>query len=117
MLEQMLVDYLHEREEAVIVQEEGGFAITYIINELIPEKKSIVVRDIYVKPEFRGKGVFRKLHDRVDEIGRANDCKMKIGHIVSNMKGSTESLRAHLNCKGIKLSHCEGNLIWLYKEL
>lgn len=117
MLEAMLVDYLHEREQATIIQEEGGFAIVYLINEEIPEKKSILVKDIYVKPELRGTGVFKKLHDRIDEMGRVNKCKMKLGHIVINMKGSTESLRAHLNSDGIKLSHCEGNLIWLYKEL
>lgn len=103
--------YLKEREGYEVVEAMGGFASYKILS---PDE--IYIRDIYVVPSERRKGIASELADLVSDIGKNSHCKYLIGSVCPGAFGATESLKALL-AYGFQLYQSKENMIWLRKEL
>lgn len=87
----LYAEYLKERLGDEIIETDQGFA-TYRF--LDPE--SVYLVDLYVRPEFRKRGVARVLGDMVATIGIQRGCKFMLGSVVPSAKGSSESMKVLL---------------------
>ena len=108
----MWADYLKEREGKEVVELEGGFAVY----KITPKDKSVYLEHIYVQPGLRRSGLASRMADQVSKKAREKECSIMYGSNEPTVPGATESMLAQLKY-GFKLSHLEGKLIVLSKEL
>lgn len=102
--------YLKERENFEIIEDERGFATYIILGE------ECYLRDIWIAPEFRKSGVGRSFCDEVEKIAKANGCKYLTGTVVPNTKGATGNMVAVIKC-GFKIHSSTHEKIVLIKEI
>ncbi len=103
-------DYVLEREGKGIVEKSYGFA-TYKIRG-----DECYICDIYIKPDYRKKGVGSHIANEIAEIAKENKCKYLTGTVCPSLNGATQSLIAQLNY-GFKILSSHEDLIVLKKEL
>ncbi len=106
----MYAEYVKERTGDDVIETEKGFA-TY----RFMEPKTVYLIDIYVKPEFRIKGVASDIADMVMELAKIQGCTKMIGSVVPSANNSTISLRALLGY-GMTLKSCTNDFIIFEKE-
>lgn len=102
--------YLKEREGVELLETDDGFAIFNIKGE------ECYIRDIYVWPELRQKGIASRLADEISSIAKLAGCKILTGSVCPTLKGSTTSIDV-LRGYGFKLHSATNNLIFFSKDL
>lgn len=106
----MYKDYLWEREQAEIVEFESGFMVLKVLPDML------YIQDIYVKPDFRKKGVGKMMLMHAEEVAREIGKTMILGTCCPIAAGSTTSMKSML-ATGFELKSCDTNLIYLVKKL
>lgn len=104
-------DYIKERENKEIIENEYGFA-TY---QFLPEGRCYIT-DIYIHPDHRCIGAAALLADRIADIAKDKGCKVLLGSVCPQANHSTESLKILL-AYGFKLDCAEKNFILFAKEI
>lgn len=107
----MFAAYLEEREGATLLRHTCGFGVYK--NLLL---HAGYLQDIWVKPEFRKKGVGREiLAMAVAEAKKSNKTTL-LGSTDVTANNATESAKAILSC-GFQILKVEGNMIWYFMEI
>lgn len=103
-------EYVKERLNKEVIENENGFA-TYLFMD-----DGVYVEDIFVRKEYRDKGIAKEMLDQISIIAKEKGCKKMIGTVVPSTEGSTHSLQAAFSY-GFKLDSCRQNLIVYTKEI
>ena len=107
----LYADYLKERTEDRIIETEQGFAVYRF-----PDKDTVYIVDIYVKPEFRKHGVASDFSASIMKEAKQRGCKKMIGSVVPSTHGSTESIKVLL-AHGMSLDSSAVDFILFRKDL
>lgn len=112
----MYAEYLRERENKEILQDDRGFAI-YGYN-CVPgvDFPHVYLQDVFVRPEHRRKGHSRKLTNQVVDQAKDAGFKIMLTSVDSAARASHDSLLAVIG-NGFKLFTATGSEIWFSKEL
>jgi ribosomal protein S18 acetylase RimI-like enzyme len=112
----MYAEYLRERENKELLQDERGFAI-YGYN-CIPgvDFPHCYLQDVYVRPEWRRRGHASKLADQVAAQAKAAGFKVLISSVDCAARGAHESLQV-LIAYGMQLFTAHDGTIFFSKEL
>lgn len=103
-------DYIKERENKNIVENENGFATYYFLPQ------GVYLENLYVKPSARGKFESAKLAEQVVAIAKEKGCTKMYTTIKPSTNGSTEALKLNL-WYGFRLDFTEHNAIILVKDI
>lgn len=103
-------DYLKERENKLVLENEHGFVLYQIYDDFI------YIVDIYVKPEMRKMGVARALADKVCEIAMEKNLKSVIGSVDLGTLGATESVSVLL-AYGMRIDSVNGKMLYFKKDI
>jgi ribosomal protein S18 acetylase RimI-like enzyme len=106
----LYADYLRERTDKRILEDEKGFVTYYFIND------GVYLEDIYVSPDYRHSGVASEMADKVAEIAKEQGCTKMFGTICPAANNSTEGLKVLL-AYGFRLDSCVNNFIALKKDI
>lgn len=106
--------YVAERENARVYETEKGF-IKY---KVFPNEQYVYIEDIYVTPEHRQAKIATDLADTVCKlVTRENaDIKKCFGSVDVQARGADRSLKVLIKY-GMRISHLENNMIYMYKEI
>lgn len=107
----LYADYLLERTEDQIIENEYGFCTYRFLDE-----KTVYIIDIYVVPECRRQKDASFMANEVVEIAKERGCTELLGTVNPSAKGSTTSMRVLLGY-GMTLKRAENNLIVFTKEI
>jgi|SRR6185312_14068650 len=107
----LYADYLSERTDDYILENEKGFITWRYLNET-----QVYIVDLFVKKEFRRGSVASKLADHVVSIAKNTGRTELLGTVVPSTKGSNDSLRV-LWGYGMALHAAEPNLIIMKKDI
>jgi GNAT superfamily N-acetyltransferase len=99
-----------ERKGAEVLEWDHGFA-TYYVNP-----PNCYIESIYVDPEHRQADYASHMADEVVKRVISKDCSVLLGSVDPGGNGSTTSLKVLLGY-GFKLSHIEGPLIIMKKDI
>jgi hypothetical protein len=102
--------YIKEREGFDIIESDEGFA-TYKIMD-----KECYIRDIYIKPEFRDKGLTIQMLSKISKIAKEQNCDHLSGSVDTNCKFSTENTKSMI-LAGFKILKNTFSMIMFIKEL
>jgi len=108
MGESNYAQYIRERENKRIVEDEFGFATYLYVGE------HCYIEDIYVRPEVRATGHASRYARQIESIALAAGYKKLLGSVCPSAKGSDTSLKV-LQAYGFKLLSSEKNMIYLEK--
>lgn len=109
---ELYAQYIKEREGRDVIVKRWGF-----ISYLIDAANSVCdIDSIFIVAEFRRDKAGSTLADEVVEIAKARGCTILQGYNDPETEGSTISMKAML-AYGFKLSHLQGRLIVLRKEI
>lgn len=106
----MLAQYIKEREDFDVIENDYGFAIYKISGD------ECYIKDIYVQKQFRQLDIASKLADQISQIAIKNSCKYLTGTVCPSANNSTVSLKVLLGYK-MKLHSAKENLIIFKKDL
>lgn len=81
-----LAQYLQEREGFSCIVRDEGFAVYKISGE------DCYIRDIWVSPDYRKKGIASEMADDIARIAIARNCKYLTGSVDTTAKGAHESV-------------------------
>lgn len=87
---QLLANYIKEREGYDSLITDEGFALYKIMG---PE---CYIKDIYVHPDYRNKGIASELADQITHIAKQNGCKNLIGSVSTDCGNPTMSTKVLL---------------------
>lgn len=104
-------DYIKERQGKEIIEDDRGFATFQFLDDA-----RCYIEDIYVRPDFRKRGVAKDMADKVAERAKSVGCKTLWGSVVPTAKGSTDSIKVLL-AYGMSLDSSAVNLILFKKDL
>ena len=107
----LYADYIKERENVELVQDEHGFATYKIL-----EDNSYYIVDIFVEKDHRKGKIASQLADLIVTIAQANGASKLIGSICLNVEGVTESMKVLL-AYGFKFSHANGTMLYFTKHI
>ena len=102
--ETLYAQYLKERQEAEILENENGFII-YKINQ-----DECFIIDMFIRPEIRGLGQGNDLVRHLKQIAIANGCKAITANIHLADKNANKTLLAGLHA-GFKVIRAENNIL------
>ena len=88
----MYADYIRERSNDIIIEDETGFIQFRFLNE-----KQVFIVELYVLPEFRRSGLGSKLADRVVAFAKIQGCVELLAAVWVESKNSKISI---LSCIG-----------------
>ncbi len=108
----MYLEYLRERTDDELVESEYGFA-TY---RFVEDGAAVYIVDIFVRPEYREKGIAGQMADEIAKIAKDKGCRAMIGTTQPSAKGSTVSLQALIGY-GMRLQSCGVDCIIMRKDL
>lgn len=108
--ESLFARYKKERENAIVVEDEFGFASAKVVED------GLYIDEIYVIPEKRKEGIASKYADRLEEVAVELDYKKLYGSVCIDANKATDSLKVLL-AYGFSLHHLSDNMIYLYKEI
>ncbi len=106
----LYAQYIYERQNKSIVEDENGFASYYYIND------SCYIEEIYVKRDSRNKGIASKYADYITADAVSKKAKQLIGSVNLNTNDPTTSMKVLL-AYGFKLASAGDNMIYLTKAL
>lgn len=104
-------EYLLERTNREIIEDDRGFATYYYADDL-----GCHIEDIYVRPDFRNSGVAKEYADKITDRAKERGCKFLYGSIVFPGHGKTASAKVLL-AYGFKLHSATNNFILFKKEI
>lgn len=107
----LYAEYLKERTNDQIVEDERGFATWRYLNDV-----QVYIVDIYVRPDFRKKGVAASFADHIVFEAKNRGCKTLIGTVVPSLRGSSSSLKVLL-AYGMTPLSASNDLIFMSKEI
>ena len=102
--------YIYERQNKCILENEFGFATYYFQNDCC------YIEDIYVVREKRKSGLASEMADKIAEEAKSKGMKYLIGSVKPSTSGSTASLKVLL-AYGFQLVSAQEDFIWFKKEL
>jgi len=102
--------YKEEREGAVVVESEHGFA------SAVPFGDFWYIDDIYVMPEYRKSHIASDLADKLCTIGAERGFKKILGSVDPKANGATTSLKVLLGYD-MKLLDVKNEIIYFTKDL
>ena len=102
--------YLKERENVELLETNTGFAI-YLING-----KECYIRDIWVKPECRQKGVASAIADQIAIKAKEAGCTFLTGSVSPTANNSTQSIQVLIGY-GMRLHSSSAAGIIFIKDL
>lgn len=90
----------------------------YISYEILPIG-TLFIRDVYVAPEHRGKGIARDMLNYVEDMAKKERCTGATGyHVPSQFKNQvSKSFSAIALSQGFKIQQVEGSVTWFHKFL
>jgi GNAT superfamily N-acetyltransferase len=106
----LFAQYIYERQNKSIVEDENGFASYYFIGE------TCYIEDIYVIRGMRNKGIAAKMADKIAADAKAKNAKLLMGSVNINTNNPTDSIKALL-AYGFELQSANQNMIFLVKKL
>lgn len=106
----LYADYVFEREGFKTLEKESGFAIYRIEGEVC------YIRDIYVKPEYRKKGLSYRIADEVCIFAKSADCKQLLGSVSLDLPSATASMKMLLGY-GMEYLRTVGDMQYYKKEI
>lgn len=104
--------YIKEREGFDIIENEKGF-LTYFHDEPL---NSLFLGDIFIKKEFRKKGIATEFVNSAEKIAKEKNCLSLTGRIHPPVPNSTASMKLFLKL-GFELSTIAGGLIYIVKKV
>lgn len=104
-------EYIGEQTKKSIIETEKGF-VTYSF----PDKTTVYIEDIYIKPEHRKTHEASNLANQVVSIAKERGCTRLLGSVVPSTNNSTKSLLV-LTSYGMKLSSSTNDFIVFEKEI
>lgn len=107
----LYAQYIFERENMNIVENDNGFATYTFLNN-----GEIYLKDLFVKSMMRKTGLGVELADEVCRIGKEHGCKKLIGSVWVNANNPEESIGALLFYK-MRITKAHDNMIWFEKDL
>ena len=108
----LYAEYVKERLGETVLEDDYGF-ISYHIEF---GSKVCVINDLYVRPEYRRKGLGTQLGDQALKAARESGCNIILCYIWPSAIGSTEAMMAILGY-GFRLKAVEGPRIILTLDL
>lgn len=106
----LYADYLKERSNREIIEDDKGFATFYINGD------TAYIEDIFVKKEYRKSGAASNYADQIVVIAKERQCKKLYGTVIPSANNSTISLKVLLGY-GFELDNCLNNIIVLKKDI
>jgi GNAT superfamily N-acetyltransferase len=106
----MYGQYIKEREDFDILEDDYGFATYKIINN------ECYLRDIFVIKQFRQHNHATKLADTVSKIAKDAGCLRLLGTVAPSASGSSLSMKLLLDY-GMRLKSSSNDFIVLEKDL
>lgn len=106
----MYAEYLKEREDKNVLENEHGFIVFKYFDEFT------YIIDIYVRPEARKSHVASDLANEVCTISRALSKKYIVGSVDVRAAGATDSLKVLL-AYGMRVDSVDGQVIYFKKDL
>jgi GNAT superfamily N-acetyltransferase len=103
--------YLAEREDKQVLENEFGFVTYKIIND-----NECYIQDIYVVPEMRKEGLSFKMRDQVIELAKNMGCKTLIGSVSLDANDASRNLKIMLN-DNWQVHGIAGNTLFLNKPI
>jgi GNAT superfamily N-acetyltransferase len=102
--------YIKERENFDIIENDYGFATYKIINS------ECYIRDIFVIEQYRNLNIAKKIADEVTEIAKLHNCVKLLGTVSPSAPGATVSMTCLL-AYGFKLKSATNDFVVLEKEI
>lgn len=103
-------NYRRERENAIVVEDEFGFAAA------VEHGEYMYIDEIYVDPKNRRSNIAFNYADEITKIAKERGFKKLLGSVDPKAIGSTVSMKVLL-AYGFKLLTVENELIYLCKEI
>jgi len=98
----LYADFVKETVGWETLEDETSF-VTYEIQKIGPVS-CVKIIEMYVVPEARGKDKWNELAFKIEEIGRANNCKTISAQISKSTSEFTQQRTAHL-CRLFGMQH------------
>ena len=108
----MFAKYLKETKEYETLETEDGI-FTY---RIYPVSHILDIGDMYVKPDKRTGLAFKKMYDKIGEIGIANKCD-KVTCNVETYQTNPERAMYMMLRNRFKYSHFNNGVIYFYRKL
>jgi len=102
--------YKEEREGAIVIETEYGFATA------IETDHSLYIDDIFIKKEFRKTNKASELADKLVIKAKELEYYQITGSVDTNANGAHTSLLVLIGY-GMKLSHVHGSMIYFTKDI
>lgn len=110
MSRSLYAQYILEREDFEIFEDEKGFATFKCTGD------ECYIRDIFVAKEFRRQAAGTMYADEITKIAKARGCKFLTGTVYPAANGATSSMAALL-AYGFKILESRNDRIVLMKEI
>lgn len=108
----LYAEYLRERTEDLIIEDEVGFATYRYLNDL----KSVYIIDIFTRTDFRKEHHASYFADQIVAEAKKVGCTELLGTVVPSAHGSTISMKV-LIAYGMELHKASDNLIVFRKDI
>lgn len=106
----MFVDYFKELKDLEVYEEDNGFVLFRI------SPPHLIIRDIYVKPEFRRSHLAARMADGLGEFAKTLGCTHMLGDVEPSNQGATASVKVLL-AYGMRVHQANTDEIIFIKEL
>ena len=107
----MYKEYIEEQlPNRFVYENEHGF-LTYNKNDTV-----LRLEEIYIKPEYRRKGLATSFYNKMEEIGKELKCTELMGSIIIGTNNSEGSMMCLLKNK-FKLYYTDGTMIYLHRTI
>lgn len=106
----MWTEYMKERFGYSTLVEEYGF-VSYTV-----ELGTILLQEIYIKPEFRRVGKSKELLEKLEGIGKERSCSRVWAQVWTTDVGCSQTLKTALGL-GFKVQDANNNRVVIVKEI
>lgn len=110
MSSSLFAQYIYERSNKSIIEDENGFATFYFINDIC------YIEDIYVKSDMRKHGIASKYADTILAQAKLKGAKKLMGSVNLKANNPTTSMKVLL-AYGFDLAFNDNQMIYLQKEV
>jgi ribosomal protein S18 acetylase RimI-like enzyme len=107
----MFQDYFKELKNLEVYETESGFVLYRVQND-----DELYVRDVYVAPQFRRKGIASKMVDELSNLAKESGCKLLIVDVEPSNNNATESIKLIL-AYGMRVAEANDDEILFVKEI